>query len=50
MNYETLYQHSVADPEGFWAEQARAIDWFESPGQILSKDEHDLFRWYAGGK
>lgn len=47
--YETLYQRSIADPEGFWEEQARAIDWFEFPKNILSKDENDLFRWYDGG-
>lgn len=48
-HYETLYQRSIADPEGFWEEQARAIDWFEFPKNILSKDENDLFRWYEGG-
>lgn len=48
-HYETLYQRSIADPEGFWEEQARAIDWFEFPKQILSKDENGLDRWYAGG-
>ncbi len=48
-HYETLYQRSIADPEGFWEEQARAIDWFEFPKQTLSQDENGLFRWYAGG-
>ena len=48
-HYETLYQRSISDPEGFWAEQAQAIDWFQFPDTILSQDEHGLYRWYEGG-
>jgi len=48
-HYETLYQRSISDPEGFWAEQAQAIDWFQFPDSILSQDEHGLYRWYKGG-
>ncbi len=25
--YEEMYARSVKDPEGFWAEEARRIDW-----------------------
>jgi acyl-coenzyme A synthetase/AMP-(fatty) acid ligase len=49
MSYESSYHSSIADPEKFWAEQAKQIDWFEPPRQILSKDTHGLYRWYAGG-
>jgi acyl-coenzyme A synthetase/AMP-(fatty) acid ligase len=49
IHYEILYQRSIADPEGFWEEQARAIDWFTFPENILSQDEHGLYRWYKGG-
>lgn len=48
-HYETLYQRSISDPEGFWAEQAQAIDWFQFPETVLSQDEHGLYRWYKGG-
>jgi len=27
--YERMYKQSVEDPEGFWAEQARRIDWIK---------------------
>lgn len=50
MNYTSHYHRSVADPEGFWAEQSKAIDWFEAPRQILSKDADGLYRWFEGGK
>jgi acyl-coenzyme A synthetase/AMP-(fatty) acid ligase len=50
MSYATEYQRSLTDPEGFWAEQAAALPWFEAPKQILSQDENDVWRWFAGGK
>src|SRR5271165_5598829 len=31
----TMFQHAAADPEGFWAEQARALTWFETWEQVL---------------
>ncbi|MEE4118016.1 MAG: acetyl-coenzyme A synthetase N-terminal domain-containing protein, partial [Paracoccaceae bacterium] len=27
--YDDLYAASVSDPEGFWAEQARRVDWIK---------------------
>jgi acetyl-CoA synthetase len=26
-DYQKTYDHSVADPEGFWAEQANSFQW-----------------------
>ena len=31
--YRALHQRSLKDPEGFWAEQAKAIDWTQALGQ-----------------
>ncbi|MFK7984243.1 MAG: propionyl-CoA synthetase [Saprospiraceae bacterium] len=50
MNYKAEYQKSLDAPISFWKEQAKAIDWFEFPEIILSKDKDDLYRWYEGGK
>jgi len=50
MRYQEIYQQSVDDPEGFWREQAAALDWFEPPRTILSQDDQGLYRWFAGGK
>ncbi len=44
------YQRSLADPTGFWAEQAGAIPWIRKSGRILSKDQDGLTRWFMGGK
>ena len=50
--YETLYAASIANPEQFWAEQGRRIDWMKPYSQIsdVSYDATDLhIRWYADG-
>ena len=48
-SYQDTYRRSLSDPEGFWAEQARMLDWFQFPENILSEDENGLYRWYRGG-
>ena len=50
MSYLDLYNESLAQPERFWEEQARNIQWFQFPDSILSKDEKGFYRWYKGGK
>ncbi len=50
MTYETLYRRSLENPAAFWEEQARAVDWYTFPTEILSTDEHGFYRWYKGGK
>lgn len=50
MHYEALYQQSISDPVKFWEDQARVIDWFEFPTQMLSKDENGAYRWFADGQ
>lgn len=50
MTYQEEYQKSLDHPVAYWEEQARAIDWFEFPPNILSQDEEGLYRWYKGGK
>lgn len=47
MDYARTYQHSLADPEGFWAEQAREVAWFEAPRQVLENLPDGTHRWFA---
>jgi len=50
--YEALYRQSIEDPEGFWREQAKRIDWIEPFTEIkdVSYDAKDLhIRWFADG-
>jgi acetyl-CoA synthetase len=50
--YETMYAASIADPDAFWAEHGKRIDWITPYSQIsdVSYDAQDLhIRWYADG-
>jgi acetyl-CoA synthetase len=50
--YETLYQQSIDDNEGFWAEQAERIDWIKPFSKVkdVSFNQEDLhIRWYEDG-
>ncbi|HEX4736336.1 MAG TPA: acetate--CoA ligase [Allosphingosinicella sp.] len=48
--YEARYRRSLEDPDGFWAEEARRIDWFTFPTRIAdwSYDPVDI-KWYEDG-
>lgn len=48
--YARQHQRSLADPAGFWHEQAARIPWFRRPQQILTTDSDGLTRWYADGE
>lgn len=48
--YSEMYARWQADPEGFWAEAAKAIDWIEPPKAILDDSRKPLYSWFPGGK
>ena len=50
--YKEMYEHSIADNEGFWAEQAKRIDWIKPFSKVkdVSYAKDDLhIRWYEDG-
>ncbi len=53
-HYQKMYQRSVEDPEGFWAEQAEQfVTWSRPWNKVLdwSYDKNDLYiKWFEGGK
>ena len=46
--YHEVHARSLADPEGFWAEAAREIDWIEPAKKIFDPDMGLYGRWFAG--
>ncbi len=50
MTYEEFYRRSVDQPEAFWAEQAKLIDWQTPPQRILDNDKAPFTRWFVGGR
>jgi hypothetical protein len=43
------FQRSLVDPEGFWATQAEAVDWYTRPSAVLDASQAPLYRWFSGG-
>lgn len=48
--YHSIHARSLADPAGFWAEAATAIDWDTFPQTILDDSDKPFYRWYRGGR
>ncbi len=49
--YDAMYAHSLDDADGFWAEQAARLDWYEQPTTIAnwSYDPVEI-KWFEDGK
>ena len=48
--YDAMYEQSVNDPDAFWLEQSKRLDWIKSPSKAgqWSYDPVDI-KWYADG-
>ena len=52
-DYARMYAKSVEDPETFWAEQAKSLDWVTAPTKIknTSFDAHNVsIKWFEDGE
>ena len=50
--YNALYQRSIQDPDGFWAEQAKRLDWVTFPTKIKNTtfEYPDVsIKWFEDG-
>jgi acetyl-CoA synthetase len=50
--YKAMYQRSLADPNGFWAEQAQRIHWYKPFTKVknTSFDPHNVsIKWFEDG-
>ena len=50
MAYADLHQRSISDPNGFWMEQAQAIDWHTQPSKALFDENAPLYEWFSDGQ
>lgn len=51
--HQRLYKQSVEQPEVFWAEQAKMLDWYKQPTKIknTSFDSHNVhINWFEDGE
>ncbi len=50
--YDAMYAASIADPKGFWLDQARRLDWIAAPtvaGDWAFDEDNFHIRWFADG-
>ena len=47
MGYRETYAEWKSDPEAFWLDQARAIDWITEPEQALYERGNHMYEWFA---
>ena len=47
MGYSDVYASWKADPEGFWMNAAKAIDWASPPSKALDDSNAPLYEWYT---
>src|SRR5579859_2979785 len=48
-DYERLYEEADRDPETFWSNIARELDWFEPWDKVVEWDA-PWAKWFTGGK
>lgn len=50
--YQQMYQRSIEDPDGFWAEMAeQLLDWEKKPTKIMNADFNELsIKWFEDGE
>lgn len=49
MDYDSFYHRSIDEPEAFWAEQARLIDWQRPFERVCDASRPPFVDWFVGG-
>jgi len=50
MDYHTLYQRSLDNPQEFWAETAADLVWTKPWEKVLDDSDVPFYEWYTGGE
>ena len=48
--FQGFHANSIADPEAFWARQARRIEWHKPFTQVLEYTRPPFRKWFVGGE
>ena len=49
-SYADSYRASLQQPDEFWAEQAKLIDWDRPWERVLDDSSAPMYRWFTGGR
>ena len=50
ITYADFYRQSIDQPDVFWTEQARLIDWFKPFTRVCNYDNPPFAHWFEGGQ
>ena len=50
VRYADFYRQSINQPDAFWTEQAKLIDWFKPFERVCNFDNPPFARWFEGGQ
>ncbi|MBT4890775.1 MAG: propionyl-CoA synthetase [Rhodospirillales bacterium] len=48
--YQEEYDRSIQDPEGFWGDAAKEIDWIKPWDKVLDSSNKPFYRWFSGAQ
>ncbi len=48
--YAEVFERSISDPNGFWAEAAEAVSWYKKFDKVLDDSNPPFYRWFTGGE
>jgi acetyl-CoA synthetase len=49
-NWEILAEHARKDLQGFWADRAGELEWFQKWDKVLDDSKKPYFKWFSGAK
>ena len=49
-SYSDFHRRSIEQPEAFWAEQAKLVDWHKPFGKVLDFSRPPFAKWFNGGE
>ena len=47
--YQQEFRRSLAQPDRFWRDATRLIDWYTEPRVVLDRSNPPFYRWFTGG-
>lgn len=50
MSYAQFYQQSIQQPEIFWDQEAKRIDWHRPYTKVLDQSQPPFAKWFIGGE
>ena len=49
-SYSDFHRRSIEQPDAFWAEQAKLVDWHKPFGSVLDYSRPPFAKWFVGGE